>query len=80
LQGPHLSDPRRIYGAFGKCPKVNPKDWSETLGAFVEQQEKPGAVTHIEEDGLAAIAAKNEVINGAGIMKSRFAWHARKCR
>jgi hypothetical protein len=49
----------------------------ETLDAFLEQQEKPRAVTRIEEDVLAAIAAKNDMINGAGEMKSWFAWHAR---
>lgn len=49
----------------------------ETLNAFLDQQEKPRAVTVIEEDVLAAIAAKDDVINGAGIMKSRFAWHGR---
>lgn len=49
----------------------------ETLYAFLQQQKKPRTVTRIEEDVLAAIATKNDVINGAGIMKSRFAWHAR---
>lgn len=53
---------------------------SETLDAFLEQHEKPRAVTRIEKDILAAIAAMNDMVNGAGIMKSRFAWHARKCR
>jgi hypothetical protein len=49
----------------------------ETLNAFLKQQEKPRAITRIEEDALAAIATKNDVINGAGIMKSRFAWPGR---
>jgi len=47
----------------------------ETFDAFLEQQEKPRAVTRIEEDVLAAIAAKNDMINGAGEMKSWIAWH-----
>jgi hypothetical protein len=49
----------------------------EALNAFLEQKEKPRAVTRIEEDILAAIAEKNDLINGARIMKSRFAWQAR---
>jgi hypothetical protein len=35
----------------------------ETLDAFLEQQKKPRAITLIEEDILAAIAAKNDMIN-----------------
>lgn len=49
----------------------------ETLDAFLEQQEKSRAVTRIEEDVLAAVAAKNDMINGAGEMKAWFAWHGR---
>lgn len=40
----------------------------ETLNTFLEQQEKPRAVSGIKKDVLAAIATKNDVINGAGIM------------
>jgi hypothetical protein len=47
----------------------------EALDAFLHQQEEPRTVTRIEEDVLAAIPTQNDVINGAGIMKSRFAWH-----
>jgi hypothetical protein len=41
----------------------------------LHQQEEPRTVTRIEENVLAAIPTQNDVINGAGIMKSRFAWH-----
>ena len=48
---------------------------AEALDAFLHQQEKPRTVTRIEEDVLAAITAKNDVVNSAGIMKSWFTWH-----
>ena len=47
----------------------------EACNAFLKQQEKARLVCGIEEDVLAAIAAQNNVMNGAGIMKSWFAWH-----
>lgn len=47
----------------------------EALDAFLEQQEKSRTVTRIEEDVLATITAKDDVVNSAGIMKSRFTWH-----
>jgi hypothetical protein len=46
----------------------------EAFGTFLQQQEKSRTVTRIEEDVLPAIAAKDYVINGAGIMKSSFTW------
>ncbi len=47
----------------------------ETFNAFLQQQEKTCAVARIEEYILPAIAAKNYVVNGSGVMKSRFTWH-----
>ena len=50
---------------------------TEARDAFLHQQEKPRAVTRIEEDVQAAITAKNNVVNSAGIMKSWFTWHTK---
>jgi len=47
----------------------------EAFNAFLQQQEKTRTVAGIEDDVLPAVAAKNDVINGSGVMKSRFACH-----
>jgi len=47
----------------------------EAFNTFLKQQKKTPTVSRIEEDILAAIATKNDVINGPGIMKSRFTWY-----
>lgn len=43
----------------------------EALDAFLQQQEKPRAVTRIEEKALAAIAGENSGITGAGTIRPR---------
>jgi hypothetical protein len=52
----------------------------ESFNAFLQQQNKARTVVGIEEDVLPAIAAKNDMINGTGIMKSWFTWQVIRLR
>lgn len=49
---------------------------AERFNRSLQKQVKTGAVAVIEEDGLACVAAQDNVVNSSGIMDAGFACHA----
>ena len=48
---------------------------AETLDTFLQKKKEAGAVFFGEKDILSGIASQNDMVDGAGIMKSGFACH-----
>jgi len=47
----------------------------EQLGPVLKEEVKAIPVGVVEEDVLAGISTKNDVVNGSRIVDTRFTWH-----
>ncbi len=49
---------------------------AESLNARLQQKEKAGSIRLVEENVLAAVAAEDDVVDGAGKVKAGFTGHS----